>query len=437
MICLDNSEWTRNGDYLPTRFEAQTDAANVISGAKTNVHPEATVGVMLMSPNPSILVTPTTDLGKVLSSISNVTISGECNFSSSLQIAQLSLKHRENKRLAQRIVMFVGSPVTEEKEVLVKIAKNLKKNNVAVDIISFGHEAENAEKLEAFYNAVNNVNVTSNLVNVPEGPILSSALANSAIIPREGSSYTAMGGLGGASDGFEFGVDPNQDPELALALRVSMEEERERQRREGEAAAAAAIARLGVPTTSAATSTATSSAAEVAKPAPSDANLASTPLPDVTTPSPSIAAVATPAVNLGSHPLTTAEDLEMDEDYLLQQALAMSMEVDTEVEAPTADAPVTTASGSTVEKEPAEEKATKAPEPSNKAKESSLDITLPSNTAKPSVPSEAQTHTDAKVLDIDMKHGEDEGLDEDLEDEQLQMAIRMSMEDSSQEKKEE
>uniref|UniRef100_A0A2C9M250 26S proteasome non-ATPase regulatory subunit 4 n=1 Tax=Biomphalaria glabrata TaxID=6526 RepID=A0A2C9M250_BIOGL len=32
--------------------------------------------------------------------------------------------------------------------------------------------------------------------------------------------------------GFEFGVDPNEDPELALALRVSMEEQRARQERE-------------------------------------------------------------------------------------------------------------------------------------------------------------------------------------------------------------
>lgn len=29
--------------------------------------------------------------------------------------------------------------------------------------------------------------------------------------------------------GFDFGVDPNMDPELALALRISMEEERARQ----------------------------------------------------------------------------------------------------------------------------------------------------------------------------------------------------------------
>ncbi|KAI7673577.1 hypothetical protein KC319_g5003, partial [Hortaea werneckii] len=38
------------------------------------------------------------------------------------------------------------------------------------------------------------------------------------------------GGAGG--ENFEFGVDPNMDPELALVLRMSMEEERERQARE-------------------------------------------------------------------------------------------------------------------------------------------------------------------------------------------------------------
>lgn len=37
MICIDNSEWMRNGDYSPTRFQAQTDAVNLICGAKTQV----------------------------------------------------------------------------------------------------------------------------------------------------------------------------------------------------------------------------------------------------------------------------------------------------------------------------------------------------------------------------------------------------------------
>lgn len=37
MICVDNSEWMRNGDYLPSRFQAQADAVNLICGAKTQV----------------------------------------------------------------------------------------------------------------------------------------------------------------------------------------------------------------------------------------------------------------------------------------------------------------------------------------------------------------------------------------------------------------
>lgn len=45
-----------------------------------------------------------------------------------------------------------------------------------------------------------------------------------------GSGFTAAAAAAaGGMSGFDFGVDPNLDPELALALRISMEEERARQ----------------------------------------------------------------------------------------------------------------------------------------------------------------------------------------------------------------
>jgi hypothetical protein len=50
-------------------------------------------------------------------------------------------------------------------------------------------------------------------------------------------SWLLCAGLSTA--GFEFGVDPNEDPELALALRVSMEEQRQRQEEETRRAAVA------------------------------------------------------------------------------------------------------------------------------------------------------------------------------------------------------
>ena len=35
MICTDNSNYMRNGDFAPSRFEAQQDAVNLLAGAKT------------------------------------------------------------------------------------------------------------------------------------------------------------------------------------------------------------------------------------------------------------------------------------------------------------------------------------------------------------------------------------------------------------------
>jgi 26S proteasome regulatory subunit N10 len=241
VVCVDNSEHTRNGDYAPTRFLAQADAVNLLAGAKTQHHPENAVGVLAMGgAAPRVLVTPTTDLGKVLGAMGELRIEGPgARLATAVQVAQLALKHRENKNQRQRIVVFVGSPLAETSEELVKIGKRLKKNNVAVDVIAFGSEEENAARLEAFHGAVDSGG-NSHLVTVPPGVVLSDALFGTPIFQAEGGGDGDGGGEaagGGAPranvvDGFDYGalgVDPALDPELALALRVSMEEEAARQ----------------------------------------------------------------------------------------------------------------------------------------------------------------------------------------------------------------
>ncbi|KAJ9505471.1 hypothetical protein QJQ45_022661 [Haematococcus lacustris] len=308
-VLMDNSEWTRSGDYAPTRFQAQADAVNLLAGAKTQSHPENTVGVLTMAGRtPQVLVTPTSDLGKVLNCMSEIDVEGESNFTAAVQIAQLALKHRQNKNQRQRIVIF---------DTLVKIAKKLKKNSVAVDIISFGSESENEEKLAAFLEAVNSNN-NSHLVTCPPGPVLSDVLIGSPIFQGEGGGFgygsggPAAGGSGGDAGGFEFGVDPSMDPELALALRVSMEEERARQNAMAAAAAAAAAVVGGA--------AAGSSDASGTAPAAADG-----------------AAPSTPSAATAVAGSSGVED--MDEDTLLQQALAMSMAMETEAEATPAPMP--------------------------------------------------------------------------------------------------
>jgi len=246
LVCVDNSEWMRNGDYIPTRMESQADAVNLICNVKTQQNPESTVGVMTSAGRgPEVLVTPTQDLGKILTALHNVKITGSTNFVGTIQVAQLALKHRQNKNQRQRIIAFVGSPLEDDQKDLVKLGKKLKKNNVAVDVVNFGETAENQEKLEAFIAAVNS-NENSNLLTVPPGPhILSDIIISSPILQDSegGGGGMAMpmgaGGGGGGGD-FEYGVDPSMDPELAMALRISAEEERQRQERENAASGAAA-----------------------------------------------------------------------------------------------------------------------------------------------------------------------------------------------------
>ncbi|CAK7334225.1 unnamed protein product [Dovyalis caffra] len=236
MICIDNSEWMRNGDYSPSRFQAQCDAVNLICGAKTQSNPENTVGILTMAgKGVRVLVTPTSDLGKILACMHGLEIGGEMNLAAGIQVAQLALKHRQNKKQQPRIIVFVGSPIKQDKKALEMIGRKLKKNNVALDIVDFGEEGDGkAEKLEALLAAVNS-NDASHIVHVPPGPsALSDVLINTPIFTGDGeggsgfAAAAAAAAAGGVS-GFEFGVDPNIDPELALALRVSMEEERARQ----------------------------------------------------------------------------------------------------------------------------------------------------------------------------------------------------------------
>lgn len=192
-----------------------------------------------------VLATLTSDVGRILSKLHTVTPDGNINLHTGIRIAHLALKHRQGKNHKMRIVAFVGSPVAAEEKELVKLAKRLKKEKVNVDIVSFGEDSINNDVLTTFINTLNGKDGSgSHLVTVPPGPHLSDALITSPVIQGEDGT----GGAGLGTSGFEFGIDPNEDPELALALRVSMEEQRQRQESEARRAQEASAAEGGVTT---------------------------------------------------------------------------------------------------------------------------------------------------------------------------------------------
>lgn len=168
-----------------------------------------------------LLVSPTEEAGKVLAAFAHIHLGGRSDLINAIQIAQLALKHRKNKNGAQRIIAFVGSPVAEAAEALAKLGKQLKKNNVALDLVNMGETDENSSKLQELINAVNSGD-NSHLITVPAGVSPANALLSSPVM----HGVAAAGG--GAGDNFDMygGIDPSMDPELAMAIRASTEEAR-------------------------------------------------------------------------------------------------------------------------------------------------------------------------------------------------------------------
>lgn len=261
MILLDNSEFMRNGDYIPSRLEAQHDAANLLVGTKTQSNPESTVGVIAMTgevDGAELLISPTDDMGKILTALHGIPIRSPAannnnktttDIIGAIQVASLALKHRRNKNGSQRVVVFLGSPLANDVRVLQKCGRQLKKNNIALDLVCLGELEENEPLAQELVNAANGVGDsgerTCHLVTVPAGVLPSDVLVGSPIVAGSAAAM-AVGGAGGgdfpgAASFAEYGgVDPNMDPELAMALRVSMEEERARQERLAAERAAAA-----------------------------------------------------------------------------------------------------------------------------------------------------------------------------------------------------
>jgi len=317
MILLDNSQYMRNGDYIPSRLAAQIDAANLLVSHKTQSNPESTVGIIAMNggcftAGVELLVSPTDDVGKLLGALHAIPIRGQGELASgvdvpaSVQVASLALKHRRNKNGQQRIVIFVGSPLVDvDKKMMVKAGKTLKKNNVKIDIVAMGELEENEEKLKELVDAANGNNTDEkncHLVTIPAGTLPSDVLIGSPVIHGgEGAGMAGMGGgaasPGGAAGGDNFadygGIDPNLDPELAMALRISMEEERVRQER---------IARENQESSGGDDANADSEQKEGGD--ATDVKMEDAPVADAAMPS---------AADMG------------DEDAMLQQALALSM----------------------------------------------------------------------------------------------------------------
>lgn len=239
---MDNSDWSRNGDYHPSRWDSEVEAANLIAESKSERNPENGIGLITMAgKRVEVHVSLTNDLTRILNANKNVQISGESDFLTAMNIATLTLKYRQNKNQKQRIILFVGSPINHSLEEVVQTGKKLKKYNIAVDIISFGHVDENREVLNQFLSQVNNAN-NSSILEVPVGFFIMDSLFTSPImteayeIPNQSNDISSNNNQGGSNGqanvsgglGQNVGGISQFEKDMNLAIQNSLDEDAKR-----------------------------------------------------------------------------------------------------------------------------------------------------------------------------------------------------------------
>ena len=154
VICVDNSEYCRNGDYAPTRLLAQRDAINMVARylrieiswifmvfrAKLRQNAENTCALLTMANN-GLAATLTNDQGKLHSVLSRVEPGGEIKvifmvsirekYSYSLEPVSESLNYLSNIGWTSTInseSFFLFAPqLMTNKKILSKLRKNWRK----------------------------------------------------------------------------------------------------------------------------------------------------------------------------------------------------------------------------------------------------------------------------------------------------------------------
>ncbi|KAM9041097.1 26S proteasome non-ATPase regulatory subunit 4-like isoform 3-T3 [Megaptera novaeangliae] len=122
MVCVDNSEYMRNGDFLPTRLQAQQDTVNIVCHSETLSNPENNAGLITLANDREVRTTLTPDTGRILSKLHTVQPKGKITFCTGICVAHLALKHPQGKNHKMRITAFVGSPVEDSEKKLLRVS---------------------------------------------------------------------------------------------------------------------------------------------------------------------------------------------------------------------------------------------------------------------------------------------------------------------------
>lgn len=213
VFLIDNSATSLNGDFYPSRLEAQTMAVERLISHFTKSSDKTQIAVGLMAePDTGMLVSLTSSTMTVTRALFKIERGQKNNFAKAVRCAFLSLHHCNSEIRRKQIIAMVGSdPGQMTPEICEMLANTANIEGVNMNIVAFGDDFD-ANPLQTL---VEKCGHNSHFVYCPPGGIiLSDAILSSEIVPSVMKNYSMFGN-----------INPYDDPDLALTLKLSMEDQ--------------------------------------------------------------------------------------------------------------------------------------------------------------------------------------------------------------------
>ena len=215
LFSIDNSEYTRNGDFYPNRLRVQQDLTSTITKFKLESDPQNDVAIITMAGKRPELICPlTSDTVKINKKLFAVESNGVIKVITSIKIGHLVLRNRQTKNHKMRIIVLIVSPVHNKipKDELEKLGHKFKKERVYIDLILFGTEEENQQNSICFVDFMQIFDKQQcHLVKVVQN--------NGEIVDNIMKCLNLI-----SADNPASSLSPNRDQDLETAIKLSLQD---------------------------------------------------------------------------------------------------------------------------------------------------------------------------------------------------------------------
>ncbi|KAH0791553.1 26S proteasome regulatory subunit rpn10-related protein [Histomonas meleagridis] len=178
IMLIDNSSPTINGDFYPSRIEAQKVAVDRLSQHYLDLNLNSQIAIATIGSDEfGIRSSFTSSKEKLEQALQNISTGGKILIEKGVRSAFLSLNHCGSNVEEKHIIIFIGSIHDLTKEKAQKLNREANQKQIILDVVVFGLDPNDIPILKLLYN-----HEKGSFVHIPTSPtILSDSVLSSKL----------------------------------------------------------------------------------------------------------------------------------------------------------------------------------------------------------------------------------------------------------------